>query len=293
MSPSAAGESSPSLSVAPSGAALGAEIRGLDLTRPLDPSAKQAVTELWHRHLVLLFRDQNLSDQALIAFGRQFGLLHRTGGLAYGDKPPGTAPEIEIISNQPDDAVPAGARPSAECTWHTDMSMFERPASASILHAEDVPSHVGQVRFTNLYRAYETLPADLRRRVEAKRSIHDFAYTAMGELRAGFDPVIDKSKGPGADHPIARRHPGTGRKALFLGRKGYGYVLGLPVAESDDLLEALWSHMTRPEFVWEHDWRNGDLVMWDNRCCAHSRAAFDPSLRRRLRRVTVIGERPV
>ena len=282
-----------SVSVVPTGGALGAEVRGLDLARPLDAATLKTVTDAWRRHIVLLFRSQRLDDRQLIAFGRNFGPLHATDGLAYGGKPDGTAPEIEIISNQPEDAVPSGARPSDRCTWHTDMSMFERPASASILYAEDVPSGVGQTRFANLYHAHDTLPAELKRRIEGRRSIHDFAYTAMGELRAGFRPVTDKSTGPGAHHPIVRVHGDTGRKALFLGRMGYGYVLGLPVADSDALLDALWSHMTRPDFVWQHDWRNGDVVMWDNRCCAHSRGAFDPGIRRRLRRVTVVGERPV
>ena len=282
-----------SISVAPAGAALGAEVRGVDLARPCSPEELAAITAAWHRHLVLLFRDQQLDDGDLIAFGRRFGPLHRTEGLTYGSKPAGTPGEIEIVSNQRGDGVTADGRPSDECTWHTDMSMFERPASASILYAEDVPTGTGQTRFTNLYRAYESLPSDLRRRIEGRRSIHDFAYTAMGEIRAGFEPVTDKSKGPGAHHPIVRTHGETGRKALFLGRRGYGYVLGLPVDESDRLLDELWAHMTRSEFVWEHDWRVGDVVMWDNRCCAHSRAAFDPVLRRRLRRVTVIGEIPV
>ena len=283
----------PSLSVAPTVGALGAEVRGVDLARPCAPDDLAEIIAAWHRYIVLLFRDQRLADDDLIAFGRRIGPLHCTEGLTYGSKPDGTPAEIEIVSNQLEDGVTADGRPSDECTWHTDMSMFDRPASASILYAEDVPSGVGQTRFTNLYRAYETLPEDLRRRIEGRRSIHDFAYTAMGEIRAGFEPVTDKSKGPGAHHPIVRTHGETGRRALFLGRQGYGYVLGLPVDESDRLLDELWAHMTLPEFVWEHDWRNGDVIMWDNRCCAHGRAAFDPGLRRRLRRVTVIGEIPV
>ena len=280
------------VTVLPSGAALGAEVCGVDLANPLAPMVLAQIKAAALRHIVLLFRDQHLNDGDLIAFGRRFGPLHRTQGLAYGAKPGGVAPEIELISNQAEDGAPPSARPSDECTWHTDMSMFERPASMSILYAQEVPAGVGQTRFTNLYRAYETLPEDLRQRCEGSSSIHDFAYTAMGELRAGFEPVTDKSKGPGARHPIVRTHAETGRRALFLGRMGYGYVPGLSVEDSDRLLDALWAHMVRPEHIWSHEWRNGDLVMWDNRCCAHSRAAFDPYLRRRLRRVTVIGERP-
>ena len=280
------------VAIRPSGGALGAEIVSLDLRAPLPPPVLDAVTAAFHQHIVLLFRGQQLSAAELIAFGRQFGPLHATEGVAYGAKPAGTPPEIEIISNQPEDAVPEGARPSDECTWHTDMSMFERPAAASIAHAVEVPPDTGRICFTNLYRAYETLPADLERAVHDRRSIHDAAYTAMGEVRGGYTAVSDRSQGPGARHPVLRQHPDTGRTALYLGRNGYGYIEGYSVEESDRLLEELWRHMTRPEFVWSHEWSDGDVIMWDNRCSAHMRTAFDPKLRRRLLRVTVVGDRP-
>ncbi|MDP6962452.1 MAG: TauD/TfdA family dioxygenase [Dehalococcoidia bacterium] len=280
-------------SVIPVDGPLGAEVRGINLRDSLTDKELDVIVKASQRYIVLVFRNQCLRDDQLIGFGKQFGTLHRTEGLTYGGKPVGTAPEIEIISNQFEDCVPTDARPSDECTWHTDMSMFETPASFSILYAEDVPSGIGQTRFANLYSAYETLPYELRKKIEGRRSIHDSAYTAMGEIRAGFSPVTDKSKSPGADHPIVRTHDTTGRKALFLGRKGYGYIPGLTVSKSDELLAELWSHMTEGRFVWQHEWRNGDVVMWDNRCCTHSRSAFDPSIRRRLRRVTVIGQRPI
>nr|NIS43687.1 TauD/TfdA family dioxygenase [Desulfuromonadales bacterium] len=281
------------LKIIPSGGALAAEIAGLDLAVPLPEACLSEIAAAWHRHLVLLFRGQELSAEQLIAFGRQFGPLHATEGVAYGAKPADTPAEIEIISNQPEDAVPEGARPSDEATWHSDMSMFEDPAAASIAYAVEVPSATGQIRFANLYRAYDTLPGDLEQAVRGRRSIHDAAYTAMGEVRGGYKAVSDRSQGPGARHPVLRRHPETGRTALFLGRKGYGYIEGYSVAQSNRLLDRLWRHMTQAAFVWTHEWRNGDLVMWDNRCCAHMRGAFDPGLRRRLLRVTVVGERPV
>ena len=282
----------PAVTVTPSGGPLGAEVAGLDLSVPTPAPVLDDVIASFHRHLVLLFRGQRLTADGLIAFGRQFGRLHATGGVAYGAKPAGTPPEIEILSNLPEDAVPEGARPADEATWHTDMSMYEIPAAASIAYAVEVPSGTGRIRFANLYRACETLPDKLERAVRGRRSIHDAAYTAMGEVRGGYAPVEDRSRGPGARHPVLRRHPETGRTALYLGRRGYGYIEGYSVGESDRLLDGLWRHMTRPEFVWTHEWRNGDVVMWDNRCCTHMRTAFDPRLRRRLLRVTVEGERP-
>jgi taurine dioxygenase len=210
-------------------------------------------------------------DDQLICFGKQFGALHRTEGLTYGGKPIGTAPEIEIISNQAEDSVPTDARPSDECTWHTDMSMFETPASFSILYAEDVPSGIGQTRFANLYDAYEMLPEYLRNKIEGRRSIHDAAYTAMGEIRAGFSPVSDKSKSPGADHPIVRTHGTTGRKALYLGRMGYGYILGLPVSKSDGVFDELWNHMTKTRFVWQHRLSHMTTSPLRHSCCQTKR----------------------
>ena len=280
------------VAVTPSGGPLGAEVAGLDLATPMSAPIFEELSAAFHRHLVLLFRGQRLTADTLIAFGRRFGPLHATGGVAYGAKPEGTPPEIEILSNLPEDAVPEGARPADEATWHTDMSMYEIPAAASIAYAVEVPAGTGLIRFTNLYRACETLPVHLERAVRGRRSLHDAAYTAMGEIRGGYAPVGDRSRGPGARHPVLRRHPETGRAALYLGRRGYGYIEGYSVAESDRLLDALWRHMTRPELVWTHEWRNGDVVMWDNRCCAHMRTAFDPRLRRRLLRVTVEGDRP-
>ncbi len=177
------------VTVTPSGGPLGAEVAGLDLAVPTPAPVVDELNAAFHRYLVLLFRGQRLSAGALIAFGRQFGRLHATGGVAYGAKPEGTPPEIEILSNLPEDAVPDGARPADEATWHTDMSMYEIPAAASIAHAVEVPAGTGLIRFTNLYRACETLPDNLTRAVHGRRSLHDAAYTAMGEIRGGSAPV--------------------------------------------------------------------------------------------------------
>ena len=172
------------------------------------------------------------------------------------------------------------------------MSIFEIPASATLLYAEQVPPEGGNTRFTNNVRAYETLPENIRQAVEGRRSIHDAAVVADGSFRPGYDAVEDRTRRPGARHPVVRTHPESGKKALYLGRAGNGYILDLPVEESDRLLDALWKHMTRPEFVWEHEWRIGDLLIWDNRRVAHSRRSFDPRRERLLHRVTVKSERP-
>lgn len=252
----------------------------------------EAIEQAWHAHLLVLFRGQRLADEQLVAFARRFGELHKASGYEYGGKPKDLPPEVELISNVIRNGRPIGALGAAEATWHTDMSMFEIPAAATLLYAEEIPPEGGNTRFANLYLAYEALDAPMRARVEGRTSIHDAAYLASGGVRAGYEAVTEKSKGPGAQHPIVRTHPETGRRALYLGRQGYGYILDLPEQESDAMLDTLWRHMTQPAFVWEHQWRVGDVLMWDNRCTAHARNSFDPNARRILHRVTVMGERP-
>jgi taurine dioxygenase len=280
------------IEIVPMVGALGAEIRGPDLSRPVNSDMVAVIKQAWYQYQVILFRDQYLTDDDLVAFCRCFGELHLAPHHEYGKNAEGLAPEVELISNVLRDGRPIGALGAGEAAWHTDMSMFEEPASATMLYAEEIPRAGGNTRFTNLYAAYEALPRTVRAAIEGRRSIHDISYTAANEVRIGYQAVTDKTKMPGAQHPIVRTHPATGRKSLYLGREGYGYILGLPVEESDRLLADLWRHMTRPEFVWEHEWRVGDVLIWDNRCTAHMRPAFDARERRIMRRVTAKGEQP-
>jgi len=280
------------LEVVPTGKALGVEIRGVDLTKPMPTEVFAEIENAWHEHFVLLIRDQKLDDDQLVAFARRFGELHGADGYEYGGKPDELPPEVELISNIVCDGKPIGALGASEAVWHTDMSMYEIPSSATFLYAEIIPPSGGNTRFTNNVRAYETLPEDLRKSVEGRRSIHDSAYLAGGGIRRGHEAVTDKSKGPGARHPVVRTHPQSDKKALYIGRIGNGYILDLPVEESDRLLDALWAHITKPEFIWEHEWRVGDLIVWDNRCVAHARGSFDPNSQRLLHRVTVKSEAP-
>lgn len=281
------------IEVTPTGGPLGAEVRGVDLSKDLSEGTFRAIESAWYDHLVLVIRNEHLTDENIVAFARRFGDLHSASGAEYGGKPVELSDAVELISNIVRDGRAIGALGADEATWHTDMSMFDIPASATMLYAEEIPGAGGNTRFTNLYRAYETLPEDLQIIIEGRRSIHDAAHLATGGVRPGYEDVADKTRDPGARHPIVRTHPVTGRKALYLGRMGDGYIVDLPVEESDRVIKELWAHMTRPEFVWEHEWSVGDLVMWDNRCVAHARSAFDPSARRLLRRVTVKGEIPV
>jgi len=143
-----------------------------------------------------------------------------------------------------------------------------------------------------VYRAYETLPDDLRRDIEGLVVNHDSSTTSVGELRAGASAVLDVRAAPGAKHPMVRTHPVTGGKALYLGRRLNACVMGLSLEDSDKLLDRLWSHCTKPDFSWTHQWRVGDLLIWDNRCAIHRRDGFDGRERRVMHRTQIKGDRP-
>ncbi|MET4806161.1 TauD/TfdA family dioxygenase [Limibacillus sp. MBR-115] len=276
------------LKFVPSGKALGVDVIGLDISKGISDEDFQQIVDAWYEHLVLRFRGQSINDKHLVDFALRFGQVHHAAGAEYGGKPENLHEAVELVSNIEKDGKPIGALGAGEATWHTDMSMYEIPATATLLYGDEIPPSGGNTRFTNLCDAYDLLDPELKKLVEGRRSIHDAAYLATGGVRPGYEALTDKSKGPGARHPIVRTHPYSGRKALYLGRMGFGYIEGLSVEESDRVLDALWAHMTQPRFIWEQEWKAGDLIVWDNRCVAHARGAFDPKSRRLLRRVTVM-----
>jgi len=197
-----------------------------------------------------------------------------------------------VISNVEVNGMPIGALGAGEAEWHTDMSYTPVPPSASLLYALEVPREGGDTSFCNMYRAYEDLDPAVRARIEQGRTTHDSTYTSAGGLRKGGRPVTDVREAPGARHPLVRIHPVTGRRALFLGRRRNGYIEGLPIAESEQLLDLLWAHSTQPQYTFSHHWRKGDLLLWDNRCVMHRRDPFDPNTRRVMHRTQVKGDVP-
>jgi taurine dioxygenase len=291
------------IEVKPTGAALGADIEGVDLARELSLDAVDAIKQAWPDHLVLRFRGQRLDDEQLMRFSAHFGELDWAPVIAASRvKIPGedryveSAEEgrryISVISNIVENGKAIGALGAYESIWHTDMSYNPEPPCASALYALEVPPSGGDTGFANMYLAYETMLDGLRQQVEGRLCRHDSTYNSAGELRRGFSEVTDPRKAPGADHPIIRTHPVTGRRALFLGRRRNAYILGLELEESDRLLDALWAHAARPELTWYQQWRVGDLVLWDNRCVMHRRDEFDPNSRRLMHRSQIKGDRP-
>jgi len=276
-----------------SGAALGAEIRGLDLAAPLDRDTVEAIRDAWDRHLVLVFRGQRLDDPRLLKFTELFGELDPPAPNPYGAPFLAEFPEINVISNVEEDGRPIGNLGAGEAVWHADMTFIDNPPKGALLHALEVPDEGGDTYFANMIAAYEALPDEMKRAIEGKLAIHDAAHNSAGMLRRGYEEVGDVRETPGARHPLVRGNPATGKKALFLGRRPHAYILGLEVADSERLLDALWDHARDPRFAWRHSWRAGDLLMWQNPWVLHRRDPFDPRSRRIMHRTQIRGEAAV
>lgn len=278
----------PSIHVKPLGPALGAEVSGVDLNNFADTDFA-AIRQAWLDHLVLRFRGQRLSDPELLAFSRKFGELDPPGPNPYGAPFLAEFPEINVISNVKVEGKPIGNLGDGEAIWHCDMTYIDSPPRAALLHAWELPPSGGDTFWSNMYLAFETLPADLRDAIRDKRAVHDATYNSAGIMRKGMQPITDPREAPGARHPMVILHPETQRPALFLGRRRNSYIVGLELAESEALLDRLWAHATQPQFTFRQQWQENDLIIWDNRCTLHRRDSFDPESRRVLHRTQIKG----
>jgi len=229
-----------------------------------------------------------------VEFSRRFGDLDWAPVQETGRRFVEGIPEIYIVSNVKENGEPIGSLGSGEAVWHTDMSYLDMPPMASMLYALEIPPVGGNTSFCSMYAIYDALPAGLKQRIATLKIKHDGTYNSGGYVRQGVTATDDPRTSPGAVHPLVCTHPDTGRRMLYLGRRRNAYLLGLELAESEALLDELWDYVDRPEFSWEHVWRVGDLVMWDNRCTMHRRDPFDESARRIMHRTQIKGSaRPV
>jgi taurine dioxygenase len=277
------------LTIVPTQRALGAEIEGVDL-RKIGDEGFASIHRAWLDHVVLLFRGQSLTDDDLIAFSRRFGDLDWAPVQESGRRFVEGHPEIYVVSNVVENGVPIGSLGAGEATWHTDMSYLPDPPKASILYAIEVPPSGGDTYFNNMYSAYETLPAEFKKRIEGLALKHDGTYNSGGYVRQGITAVDNPITSPGTYHPLVCTHPETKRRVLYLGRRRNAYIQGLSLPESESLLDELWSHATREDLTWHNEWLPGDLVLWDNRCTMHRRDPFDASSRRIMHRTQIKGE---
>ena len=276
-----------SIDIVPVSGPLGAEVWGLDLSQALSREEFEFVRKAWLKHIVLLFREQQLSDADLVRFSRRFGVLDVAPMSDIGISSVPNFPEIFVLSNVVEKGRPIGTHGAREVQWHTVMSYVRNPPMANVLQAIEVTRQGGDSGFLNMYLALETLPADLRARIEGRTAKHDATVDSAGQLRSGAQEATDPAQGPGAHHPLIVTHPDTHRDALYLGRRKNAHIDGLPTAESEALLDALWAHATEDRFAWHHHWRLGDVILWDNRVTLYRRTTFDPKERRIMHRTQI------
>jgi taurine dioxygenase len=266
---------------------FGAEIRGVDLARATG-SEIAAIKSAWYRYDVLLFRRQELTDDHLLAFSRHFGALDSPPNQGAGRKSPPGYPEIYIVSNVLDEkGQPIGALGDGEASWHTDMSYAAQPPDASMLYSLEIPAQGGDTCFCSMKAALARMPKALVERIRSLDIKHDGTYDSGGYVRRGMTPSDDPRTSVGTSHPAVIEHPVSRAPALYLGRRRNAYVMGLELAESEHLLDEMWSYVETA--VYRHRWALGDLVLWDNRTTMHRRDAFDPKARRVMHRTQIKG----
>ena len=274
---------------------LGAEVIGLDLSRLLTDETFALVCDLFHTHQVLVFRDQNLTPAQQVAFTRRLGPLEIHVSRQYTLP---EQPEILLLTNE----IRDGKRVSlvdGGSEWHSDLSYLEEPSLGSFLHAIHNPKQGGDTEWQSLYLAYDSLPGAAKDRIEGLRAVHQFDQgrnPRMAPVDTKFrDKLSDdvKSRTPDVTHPVVRTHPATGRKALFVSPRFTIGIADMDEAEGQALLDELFAHLDEPALVYHHKWRDGDAVLWDNRCLNHKACGgvVWPDLRR-MHRATVKGDRP-
>jgi taurine dioxygenase len=275
------------LDVRPISPALGIEVRDLDLRVPLPADTIAELTRLWHDNVLLVFRDQQLSEDEQLGFASQFGKI---GARA---RPPERRPEgadynahVMLITNIRRNGVPIGSLPDGEMWFHHDMCYTAAPHKGTMLYAIEIPSRGGNTKYANMYRAYDALPPVTKARIKGRKALQIYDFGTVGRV----DIDGDIAKYPHYWQPVAITHPITGRKALYVNPLITVRIEGMTRAESDALLEELFEFQTRDELIYEHVWRVGDLVMWDNWCSCHARTDFPASETRLLRRCTVLGQ---
>lgn len=276
------------ISVSPLAGALGAEISGVDISRPIDNATFAEIRRAWNENLVIFFRGQSLDDEALVAFGRRFAPLFRHPNLLTE----GPYPDIVRIRRMPGDKRIVGE------DWHTDTTMMAEPPCGAVLYGVDVPPYGGDTMFANQYLAYETLSDGMKALVSRLTAVHSDINTA-GPQAARNKNRTTKTREDGNwrptvhEHPVVRTHPETGRKALFVNKAYTQHFSAMTAEESAPLLEFLYKHATRSEFTCRFRWETGSVTVWDNRCTMHIAVNDVWQFPRVMHRVQMCGDRPV
>jgi taurine dioxygenase len=281
-----------SIGVKPLSPALGAEITGVDLREELSPQTVADILDAWHQHLVIVFRNQSLTEDEQIRFARHFGALVQRGRPpeARNEASKLKHPEMTmLVSNIRENGKLIGSLADGEMNFHSDFCYVEKPAKGTFLYAIEIPSQGGDTLFLNMYKAYDALSPALKARVEGKKAVNAYHYESpTREVNAA---QLDLAATKHYAQPIVRTHPDTGRKALYVNRLMTWSVEGMDQAEGGPLLDQLFAHIEQEQFIYAHKWRVGDLILWDNRCTLHARTDFSDQERRLLRRHVVAGDR--
>jgi len=265
---------------------IGAEIRGIDLREKPDEETIAAIHQAWLDHLVIIFPGQKLSQEDLVRVTHYFGeqAQHSRPAKYFPKGYSSLLPGIMLISNIRENGEPIGALPDGEMMFHHDMIHVEVPSKATLLYSVEIPSSGGNTLFASGYAAYDTLDPAIRNRLEGRFAKHHYNYgsTQKGDSR-GTDAFGE------CVHPVFRTHEETGKKAVYVNRLMTVGIVDMPQEESEPLLSAVFDHAEKREFVYEHVWRVGDLLLWDNRCSSHARTDFPSTERRLMLRTTVRG----
>ena len=281
-----------SIEIRPFDAPLGAEVLGLDLSKPLSPADFNRIHRAHLDHHVLVFRDQRITPQQHVDFSRRFGPLqiHVLKNFQLQNHP-----EILIVSNIKENGEPIGLGDAGHF-WHSDLSYKDKPSLGSLLHAQELPAEGGDTLFANQHTAWDTLPAALKTAIEGLRAEH--TYLAKYEELRSRNPWRPKLTQEQVEevkpvvHPVVRTHPENGRKALFVSEHFTTRILDIPEDESTALLGELFEHTSRAELIYRHQWQPHDMVFWDNRSVTHLAAGTPDHLRRKLYRTTIEGDTP-
>jgi alpha-ketoglutarate-dependent taurine dioxygenase len=275
--------------------ALGAEVRGVDMRRPLDAASFRELHDIWMQHLVLVFPDQHVTDAEHVAFTRYFGepeIFHQK--IIRSER----VKEIFRVSNVDEAGVlmppdhPVAQQVALAQFWHTDSSYRQIPCTGALLHGVEVSRTGGETQFTNMYLVYESLSDSLQRQIEGRKAKHDFGHM---HTQAKLKPLTEEEKAamPAVWQPMVRKHPVTGRKALYISPIYNDAVEGMTPEDGRRLLTELTRIAGDPGFVFTHRWETDDVLLWDNRCTMHQVTPFDPNERRVMHRTTIMGSEPV
>ena len=280
------------ITVTPLSPALGAEIGNADIAAGISHKDFQTIFAAWHQYGLALLRGQSITEEQQIVFGGMFGEVSPWSRFADDQQGKNANPYIMLVSNLKENGEYVGSLQEGEIEFHSDGIYTEDPTAATMLYAVEPTEHGGETAFCNMYMAYATLDDDIKARIEGRKALHAFTYNSLvtADNEAKLDDLDQVAH---CTHPMVRTHPVTGRKALYVNRLMTREIVGMDDIESREVLAQLYDHLENPQFVYQHKWQKGDLLIWDNRCLTHARRDFPPGETRIMKRLTIKGERPV